>query len=101
MNQAIVTAVDAKIEPAREAELLDEYRRLSQAEWPDGLLRMELLRGQEGAWRLQSTWRDLDAVRKLRLSGAKPAALELLNRLGATHSHAVFTIEQAYAHTDV
>jgi hypothetical protein len=62
---------------------------------PDGLIRSELLRGQDGAWRIQTTWRDLDAIRALRMSGRPPAALELLDRLGAEHTHAAFTVEEA------
>ncbi|MDQ6752154.1 MAG: hypothetical protein M3017_01760 [Actinomycetota bacterium] len=43
-----------------------------------------------------TTWRDLDALMVLRNSGESPAALALLDRLGAEHSHAVFTVEQRY-----
>lgn len=92
----VVTAVDAVVPPAREADLLEGFSRLVSAGHPDGLIRSELLRGQEGRWRIQTTWRDRDAIIALRASGAKPAAIELLDSLGAEHTHGVFTIEQSH-----
>jgi heme-degrading monooxygenase HmoA len=89
----ILTVVDAVVPAERDAELLDGFRRLMAAEKPEGFLGSELLRGQEGRWRIQTTWRDLDAVRALRASGARPAAQELLDSVGATHTHDVFTVE--------
>jgi hypothetical protein len=63
---------------------------------PDGLVRSELLWGQGGTWRLQTTWRDRGRPPALRDSGEPPAALALLDRLGAEDSHAVFTVEQSH-----
>jgi hypothetical protein len=57
-----------------------------------------LLRGHRGAWRIQTTWRDFDAVMAVRNSGRPPAALELLDRLGAEHSHTIFVVEQSQGH---
>ena len=92
----IVTAVDAVVPRNREAELVEGFRRLGQVGAPDGLLRTELMRGQEGRWRIQTTWRDRDALMALRASGEPPAALRLLDSVGATHTHTVFTIEDRY-----
>jgi len=69
---------------------------MMEAPKPDGLLRSELLRGQAGLWRIQTTWRDRDAIIALRQSGKPPAALELLDRLGAEHSHGVFAVEESF-----
>jgi len=96
MSAEIVTAIDATVDPEREQELLDGYRQMNEAPKPDGLLRSELLRGQGGLWRIQTTWRDRDALMAVRNSGARPAALELLDRVGAEHSHGVFTVEERY-----
>ncbi|MGH3912009.1 MAG: antibiotic biosynthesis monooxygenase [Pseudonocardiaceae bacterium] len=96
MGERVVTAVDAMVDPKREGDLLDGFRQLNEGQQPDGLLRSELLRGQGGAWRIQTTWRDRDALIALRNSGKPPAALALLDRLGAEHSHAVFSIEQSH-----
>ena len=92
----IVTVVDAVVAAAREAELLDGFRRLTADSTPDGLIRSELLRGQEGHWRIQTTWRDREAVIALRASGEPPAAMRLLDSVGATHSHDVFTVEAVH-----
>ncbi len=96
MSSPIVTVVDARLDPAREAELLDGYRQMNEGVKPDGWLRSELLRGQDGAWRIQTLWRDLDSLIALRQSGVRPAALDLLERVGAEHSHGVFTVELGF-----
>ena len=96
MTPRVVTIVDTVIEPDREQLLLDGFRDLNQAAKPPGLLRSELLRGQNGAWRIQSVWQDREALIAVRQSGEPPAMLALLDRLGAEHSHAVFAVEQSY-----
>ncbi len=96
MSNPVVTAVDAVIPPDREAELVDGFRRMVAADPPDGLVRSELLRGQEGRWRIQTTWRDLDTVRALRAAGEPPAAQVLLESVGATHTHDVFFVEHSF-----
>ena len=93
MTQSIVTVVDTHIPPEREAALLDGYRRMLAEDKPDALLHTELLRGQSGAWRIQTTWRDLASLQALRQAGKPPAALALLNALGAAHTHTWFTVE--------
>jgi len=95
MDDRVVTAIDAMVDRSREDDLREGFRQISEGEQPDGLLRSELLRGQSGAWRIQTTWRDRDALVAVRNSGKPPATLELLDRLGAGHSHAVFSIEQS------
>jgi len=96
MSNPVVTSIDVRLPTSREEELLDGFRKLNEGEKPDGLLRSELLRGQDGAWRIQTTWRDRETVIALRRNGEPPAALALLDRLGVEHSHAVFTVEQTY-----
>jgi quinol monooxygenase YgiN len=88
----ILITVSATVDPAREQELLDGFRKL-MAELPEGLLRTELLRGQDGGWRIASLWRDRAALMAARESGQRPAALALFERVGAEHSHDVFTVE--------
>jgi len=44
---------------------------------PDGLLRTELLRGQNGRWRIQTAWRDGAALDAMRAASEAPAALRL------------------------
>ena len=96
MSSPVVTTTDATIAANREAELLEGYRRMLQADQPDGMLRSELLRGQNGSWRIQTTWRDMAALQALRASGKPPAALALLDSLGAEHTHGWFTIEDGF-----
>lgn len=93
MGPEIVTATDAIVDGDREPDLLEGYRQLIKAPKPDGLLRSELLRAQGGRWRIQTTWRDREALLAVRDTGARPASLELLDRIGAEHTHMVFTVE--------
>ena len=90
----IVTVVDAVVPADREAELIQGFRRMAAGSTPDGLVRTELLRGQEGRWRIQTTWRDREAVIALRARGEGPAAMRLLDAVGATHTHTVYTVEE-------
>ena len=96
MSDPVVTVVDAQVDPDREADLVAGYVQISDGERPRGLLRSELLRGQDGWWRIQTTWQDMDALRAVRASGVRPAAIDLLERVGAGHSHAWFTVERSY-----
>ncbi|MEI6362551.1 MAG: antibiotic biosynthesis monooxygenase [Actinomycetes bacterium] len=96
MAARVVTVVDARVDPARDAELIAGYQSMNEGARLDGLLRSELLRGQDGIWRIQSTWRDMDALAALRSSGVRPAALDLFESVEAQHSHGWFTVEQAY-----
>ena len=93
MPLPVVTVVDVVVPAEAEQALLDGFRELAVQPHPEGLVRTELLRGQEGAWRIQTTWRDLDAVRAAGASGRPPAALPLLEGLGAEHTHDVFTVD--------
>lgn len=95
MGPRVVTSVDATVAPEREDELLEGFRALNDGPAPDGLLRSELLRRLDGGWRIQTTWRDREALLALRQRGEPPAMLALLDRLGAEHTHAVFTVEQS------
>ncbi|MGC4113248.1 MAG: antibiotic biosynthesis monooxygenase [Myxococcales bacterium] len=96
MSARVITVVDAKVDPAREGEFLDGYRRMAEGPRPEGLLHSELLRGQDGSWRIETTWRDLDTIKAARSSGARPAALDLVERVGAQHTHSWYTLEQSH-----
>ena len=95
MSTRIVTFVDVNVAADREQALLDGFSQMNEGSKPRGLLRSELLRGQNGAWRIQTVWRDMDALMAVHNSGKPPAALALLDSLGAEHSHALFTLEQS------
>ena len=93
MGQAIMGVVTARVAPAREEEFLSGIREILAAEKPEGFLRYEVLRGRDGLWLIHSLWRDREAMSVLRAEGKTPAALLLLDRVGATHSHDLFTVE--------
>lgn len=95
MGAAVMTTTDTRIEPEHEQDLIEGFRRMTAGPQPEGLIRSELLRGQDGSWRIQTTWRDRDTLLALRASGEPPAALALLDRLGAPHSHTVHTVEHS------
>jgi hypothetical protein len=92
MDERILTSVNADVDPSRNLELVDGFTALMGGVLPDGLIRTELLRGQDGTWRIQSLWRDRAALMAARESGERPAALVLFERVGAQHAHEVFTV---------
>ena len=96
MSAQILTTVTATVDAAREPELTDGFRELTGRPMPDGIVRTELLRGQDGRWQIQTLWRDRTALEAVRDNPEPPAALELFRRVGADHSHAVFLVEQAH-----
>lgn len=97
MPKHVLTTVTATVDPEREVELVAGFRHLMLGPLPGGLLRTELLRGQNGIWRIQSLWHDLDALQAVRAGAEPPAALELFRRVGAKHSHEVFSVEESLA----
>lgn len=96
-DQKIITVVSAVVAPDRETDLMDGYREMTKTTMPDGLIRSELLRGQQGTWRIESLWRDRNSLQAVRASGQRPAALELFERVGAEHSHDFYFVEDAYS----
>jgi heme-degrading monooxygenase HmoA len=92
MNQRILTVVSATVDPSREAELLAGFRSLLTAPVPDGLMRTELLRSPTGAWRIQTLWRDRDALDEMRASTEAPAAPRLFRSVGADPSLEIFEV---------
>jgi heme-degrading monooxygenase HmoA len=92
----IMSSVTATVPAYREAELISGYREMNDTDdEPDGLLRSELLRGQNGHWLIQSLWRDREAIMAAR-EPRKPSALALFDRVGATHSHELLSVEESY-----
>lgn len=83
----------ANVAPEREQEFMAGIREILAEEKPEGFLRYEVLRGREGQWLIHSLWRDREAMTVLRASGRVPPVLVRLDSLGATHSHALFTVE--------
>ncbi|HEX5772137.1 MAG TPA: antibiotic biosynthesis monooxygenase [Nocardioidaceae bacterium] len=96
MSGAVLTIVNARVDPAHEAELVTGFENLTATSLPDGLMRTELLRGQNGSWRIETLWRDRAALEAVRTGPEPPAATELFRRLGADHSHEVFVVESAH-----
>jgi hypothetical protein len=90
----LVTAAEGAVPPEREQELVDGFRDLVAPPLPDGLLRSELLRGQDGRWRIETRWRDREAIMAVRASGGGPAAQALFESLGVKPSHEFFVVEQ-------
>ena len=79
----LVTEVRAAVDPAREDALLTGFAALVAEELPDGLLRTELLHAGD-EWRIQSLWRDREALAAMRSSTDEPAAPRLFRSVGAS-----------------
>jgi hypothetical protein len=81
-SRLVLTEVRATVDPSRHEELVAGFEALLAESRPDGLLRTELLH-VDGEWRIQTLWRDRDALAAMRSGTAEPAAPKLFQSVGA------------------
>src|SRR4051794_13689173 len=93
MTGQVLTEVSAIVAPAREADLVAAYRELVARPLPDGLVRSELLSGQDGRWRIQTLWRDRAALDAARAAPDGPPAPRLFREVGADPGLALFEVK--------
>ncbi|XUL91629.1 hypothetical protein ACQ86D_37715 [Streptomyces galilaeus] len=93
MTGQVLSEVSAVVAPEREADLVVAYRELVTRPLPDGLVRTELLSGQDGRWRIQSLWRDRAALDVVRSAPGGPPAPRLFREVGADPELAVFEVK--------
>lgn len=79
----VLTEVSAHVRADREADLRAGFAALLRAPLPEGLLRTELLCGPDDEWRIQTLWRDREALDAMRAAGEPPAAPQLFRKVGA------------------
>lgn len=94
MPETILTEVSAPVAPDRETDLIAGFRELLAGPLPDGLVRTELLRGPDGEWRVNSLWRDRQALDAMRAGSEPPAAPTLFRKVGAEPTLRVFQVEE-------
>jgi hypothetical protein len=92
MGERILTDVSAAVDPEREPELVAGFQALIAEPLPGGLIRTGLLRGADGWWRIQTVWRDRDALDAMRAAPEPPAAPRLFRSVGADPSLQVYEI---------
>ncbi len=83
MPGEIMTEVSAIVAGERSDDVPAAFAELTRRPLPAGLLRTELLAGQDGEWKIQSLWRDQAALDAMRAGPEPPAAPTLFRRLGA------------------
>ena len=81
-HRHVLTEVRAMVHPSREDDFVAGFRRLVAGPTPDGLLRSELVR-TGGEWRIQTLWRDREALEAMRSGGDEPAAPALFRSVGS------------------
>ena len=81
-GRQVLTEVRATVDPARQGDLVAGFEALLAAPPPEGLLRAELLH-LAADWRIQTLWRDRDALMAMRAGTAEPAAPQLFRSVGA------------------
>lgn len=90
----IITVLEAVV-PAERAPALEEaYRELGRRVLPDGLLRSQLVRSvnDPDVWRLETTWRDRQALEAMRGQGTPPAGLLLFRSVGVEPSVGLYEV---------
>jgi hypothetical protein len=96
MSGQILTEVSATVDASRETELVEGFREITSGRTPGGLIRTELLRGQDGRWRIQTLWRDRATLDAMRSGAEPPAAPRLFSSVGAEPSLQVYEVEDRY-----
>ena len=81
-SECVLTEVRASVDPSRQAALVAGFEALLAESPPEGLLRTELLY-VDGEWRIQTLWRDREALVAMRSSTDEPAAPKLFRSVGA------------------
>ncbi|MBF9072753.1 hypothetical protein [Streptacidiphilus fuscans] len=88
----VLAEVDVRVAAEHEGQLIAAYHRLIALPPPDGLLQTELLRGQDGGWRIQTLWADRLALEAVRASSEGPTAPHLFRDLDADVSFEIFEV---------
>lgn len=78
----VLTEVRATFDPSCYEALVAGFEGLLATSRPEGLLRTELLHADD-EWRIQTLWRDSEALAAMRSSTAEPAAPKLVRSVGA------------------
>src|SRR4051812_35574291 len=81
-SENVLTEVRATVQPASQEALVAAFKALLAEPRPEGLLRTELL-NVDGQWRIQSLWRDRQALADMGSSSEEPAAPKLFRSVGA------------------
>lgn len=80
----VLTVLEGKVVPEREAALKAAYRAAAEGPFPPGLLRSSLLRAtaDPGAWRITTLWDSAEALHAMRAMGT-PRGLLIFRAAGA------------------
>lgn len=96
MSAQILTEVSATVDADREQDLVNGYHKITAGNIPEGLVRTELLHGQDRQWRVQTVWRDREALEAMRANPEPPAALKLFKSVGADPVVRLYEVEERY-----
>jgi hypothetical protein len=92
MIEWVMAEVNVRVAAKHEARLIAAYHRLIAQPLPDGLLQTELLRGEDGRWRIQTLWRDRVAMDVMRAASGGPTAPRLFRELSAEPEFEIFEV---------
>jgi hypothetical protein len=99
MPGEIMTEVSAIVPRERAGEVPTAFAALAQQPLPDGLLRTELLAGQDGEWKIQSLWRDRAVLDAMRAGPEPPAAPALFRELGGEPALRIYRLLERHTAT--
>ena len=88
----VLTEVRASVDPSQHGALLAAFEALLDEPRPDGLLRTELLQAGD-EWRIQTLWRDHDALAAMRTAPEEPAAPRLFRSVGAEPHLTIYEVK--------
>jgi hypothetical protein len=90
----IVSCVEAVVSDERSDDMRGAWARVLREPLPDGLIESRLLRAHDGDdWRIETVWRNTEAIAAMRATGVKPAAIAMFEAAGANPALTVWDVE--------
>ncbi|MEZ0069795.1 heme-degrading monooxygenase HmoA [Streptacidiphilus sp. MAP12-20] len=92
MMSWVLTEANVTVAAEHEGRLIAAYRHLISQPLPEGLIQTEILRGPDGAWRIQTLWRDRASMEAMRASLEGPEAPRLFREIHAKPEFSIFDV---------
>jgi heme-degrading monooxygenase HmoA len=93
LSKQILTITSAEVPVERAGEVVSAYHAMLAQDFPDGLLRTDLVHDGQGRWAIHTLWRDQAAIDDMRAGSQPPAAPALFRNLGAEPTLTILTVE--------
>ena len=89
----VITVLEARLEIARTADVVEAYAQISKQPRPAGLVRSQLVQGlnDPSVWQIQTVWESREALAAMRAAGT-PAGVLVFRGAGAEPTLSMFEV---------